>query len=712
MFIKKFKLLSVFTRSEFALCSGLILCTLTTMLTGCTSDSDKEVPELNELQMSLTPLTTNTDTTFEQHIKNGIYLRSVQNSYYVDGLMESVAAPAQASADDAGSSQAFSQTNVQQQGVAEGDRIKYDGEHIFITNNKHNFQITESTTPEEAQSSVRVMLRDSNGDVSETASIPLNLPSANINSLYLNNQTLVTVSDLYQRQVGNVYNATIAADSIMPNITQFNLSLIDIKEPKESTLIDSITIDGHVVDSRRVGDTLYVISRYSPLIDDLIYAESEKDKLANYQRIMASNINELLPKYSFQEGNEQPLVTAENCYLPEGATDKDGFDSIVTLTAININNPQQLTSACVNSQVQGIYATPTSVYLYSTSYVSQSTIDSQSSEEKSVIHKFTLDGNSIEYAASGTLSGRFDWHMSNLRFSEHNGDLRVITTEGRRFSGYQHKLNILRQNNNELSLVAQLPNAVNPKPIGKVNNVGIVLEDIKSVRFFGNLAYIVTFLNTDPLYVIDLTDPINPVIQGELEIPGYSSYLHPVSPTLLLGIGQNVGLGILEMSNGEALPAEDFPLIQGAKVSLFDVSDLSAPKEIQSLIFEDAYTPVEYNYHAFTALMTENGSYRMAIPFERWVTSSYVQEGGGKVYQWNQENFLGLFDISNIAQEGSNTDLNYIGKVDAIDTEEPIHHASSWNDRAILHDDDVYFIHGVQVWKSLWQNPEQVMGPF
>ena len=212
-------------------------------------------------------------------------------------------------------------------------------------------------------------------------------------------------------------------------------------------------------------------------------------------------------------------------------------------------------------------------------------------------------------------------------------------------------------------------------------------------RFSGDLAYVVTFLTTDPLYVLDLTDTMNPIIRGELEVPGYFSYLHPVSPTLLLGIGQNVCLGIFGINDGQALPAEDFPLVQGAKVSLFDVSDLSAPKEIRSLA-------------------TEGDSYRIAIPFERWLTTSYVQEGGGIVYECNQENFLGLFDISNITQGGS-TELNYNGRVDAIETEEPFNHAFTWDERAILHDgDDVYYIHGMQVRKSLWQSPEQVVGSF
>jgi len=716
MFNLRFKLLSVFTRSEFALCLGLILFALTSMLTGCVSDNDnsQEVPELNDLQMSLTPLArgvTKTATTFEQYIKNGLYLRSLQNNYAVDGVLENTALADKASDGDAG----FSQTNVQQQGVAEGDRVKYDGEHMFIANNQYDFQILERSMSEEAQSSVRVMQRDSNGDVSEAASIPLNLPSANINSLYLNNNTLVAVSDIYQEQAVYMNDSYIAADSIMPTKAQFNVSLINVSEPQNSTKIGSLTIDGFVVDSRRVGDTLYIISRYSPVVDDLLYAESEEEQGENYRRIMDTKISDLLPKYRDQDGIEQALVTAENCYLPENATDKDGFDNMVTLTAININNPQQLSSACVNSQIQGIYATPSSVYLYSTNYVNQLFFDNQveqANEETSVIHKFELDGGAIDYAASGTVSGRFDWHMSNLRFSEHNGDLRVITTAGNRFSGYQHKLNILKQDNKTLTLAAQLPNANNPKPIGKVNNQGIVLEDIKSVRFFDELAYVVTFLTTDPLYVLDLSDAQNPVIRGELEVPGYSSYLHPVSENLLIGIGQNVGLGILEINNGQALPVEDFPLVDGAKVTLFDVSDLSAPREIRSLVFADAYTPVEYNYHAFTSLTAEDGTYRIAIPFERWLTSSYVQEEKGIVYEWSQENFLGLFDISNITQSESSAELNYIGRVDAIDIEEPIHHASSWDDRAILHDEDVYYIHGMQVWKSLWQNPEQVMGPF
>jgi len=716
MFNTKVVLFSAFTRSEFALCSLLSLVTLTSMLTGCVNDNDnnQEVPELNDLQMSLTPLakgTNQTATTFEQYIKNGLYLRSLQNNYAVDGVLENTALADKASDGDAG----FSQTNVQQQGVAEGDRVKYDGEHMFIANNQYDFQILERSMSEEAQSSVRVMQRDSNGDVSEAASIPLNLPSANINSLYLNNNTLVAVSDIYQEQAVYMNDSYIAADSIMPTKAQFNVSLINVSEPQNSTKIGSLTIDGFVVDSRRVGDTLYIISRYSPVVDDLLYAESEEEQGENYRRIMDTKISDLLPKYRDQDGIEQALVTAENCYLPENATDKDGFDNMVTLTAININNPQQLSSACVNSQIQGIYATPSSVYLYSTNYVNQLFFDNQveqANEETSVIHKFELDGGAIDYAASGTVSGRFDWHMSNLRFSEHNGDLRVITTAGNRFSGYQHKLNILKQDNKTLTLAAQLPNANNPKPIGKVNNQGIVLEDIKSVRFFDELAYVVTFLTTDPLYVLDLSDAQNPVIRGELEVPGYSSYLHPVSENLLIGIGQNVGLGILEINNGQALPVEDFPLVDGAKVTLFDVSDLSAPREIRSLVFADAYTPVEYNYHAFTSLTAEDGTYRIAIPFERWLTSSYVQEEKGIVYEWSQENFLGLFDISNITQSESSAELNYIGRVDAIDIEEPIHHASSWDDRAILHDEDVYYIHGMQVWKSLWQNPEQVMGPF
>ncbi|HSM43900.1 MAG TPA: beta-propeller domain-containing protein, partial [Acidimicrobiia bacterium] len=121
-------------------------------------------------------------------------------------------------------------------------------------------------------------------------------------------------------------------------------------------------------------------------------------------------------------------------------------------------------------------------------------------------------------------------------------------------------------------------------PIGKVDGLGET-EQIYSVRFMGDTAYVVTFRQTDPLYAVDLTDPRNPTVVGELKIPGYSAYLHPVGDGLLMGVGQD---------------ATDDGVVQGTQVSIFDVSDLSDPKRLDTYsLSEGTNSQVEYDHRAF-----------------------------------------------------------------------------------------------------------------
>jgi uncharacterized secreted protein with C-terminal beta-propeller domain len=111
-------------------------------------------------------------------------------------------------------------------------------------------------------------------------------------------------------------------------------------------------------------------------------------------------------------------------------------------------------------------------------------------------------------------------------------------------------------------------------------------ERIYAVRFMGDVGYVVTFRQVDPLYTLDLADPANPVVRGELKIPGYSAYLHPVGDDLLLGIGQE--------ATGDGR-------VQGLQMSLFDVSDLARPVRLQKLQLGDRFSgsAAEWDHHAF-----------------------------------------------------------------------------------------------------------------
>jgi hypothetical protein len=270
-------------------------------------------------------------------------------------------------------------------------------------------------------------------------------------------------------------------------------------------------------------------------------------------------------------------------------------------------------------------------------------------------------------------------------------------------------VNILTQQGNELKTIAQLPNESNSKVIGKVNAQGIVDEDIKAVRFYESNAYIVTFLETDPLYIIDLADNTKPVITGELEIPGYSSYLHPLSDNLLLGIGQNVDPNRFTTVADNTGSEQSSPVIEGAKVTLFDISDLQAPKEIKSIVYADGYTPVEYNYHALTYLPVADGTFRFALPVERWKIITMVEDGQ-KYDIWQASNSLELLEVTS---SDSDAELVIKGSILAEQPENnlvPFIHGG--DDRGVLHYDDIYYIHGNDVWRSYWLNPEQVEGPF
>jgi uncharacterized secreted protein with C-terminal beta-propeller domain len=111
-------------------------------------------------------------------------------------------------------------------------------------------------------------------------------------------------------------------------------------------------------------------------------------------------------------------------------------------------------------------------------------------------------------------------------------------------------------------------------------------ERIYAVRFLGDVGYVVTFRQTDPLYTVDLADPARPRVRGELKIPGYSAYLHPIGEELLLGVGQE---------------ATDDGRVQGLQISLFDVSDLAAPRRLQKAQLGERWSSsaVEWDHHAF-----------------------------------------------------------------------------------------------------------------
>jgi hypothetical protein len=400
--------------------------------------------------------------------------------------------------------------------------------------------------------------------------------------------------------------------------------------------------------------------------------------LANYLTILDTADSELMPKI-YRDGDEgTPLNSTEDCVIPAQATDKDGYAQLLTVSRINLTDPNDIHSSCISSVANMLYMSEANLYL-------SSTVDNQT-----VLHKVSLDAN-LTYQATGKIDGIIGWRGApNLRLSEQDEYLRIVTSDYTTNSP-EHELSILNQQGSELAIVATLPNDTSPEPIGKPG------EDIFAVRFFGDRGYIVTFERIDPLYVLDLANPNSPQVLGALEIPGFSSYLHPLDNGYLLGVGQQVNVNNIP-ENGEAT---DEPVMEeGMKISLFNVSDPSNPVEVNSIVKPSSYTPVEYDYRALSVL-NDSGSYKFTLPLESWYAPS-----DELVRFWAPSNSLLLLEVDTTS---STPELIQRSEVRPEMSED---YAGGWDDRSIIHGDNVYYIHGNQVWHTTWAEDAAVFGPF
>jgi uncharacterized secreted protein with C-terminal beta-propeller domain len=231
---------------------------------------------------------------------------------------------------------------------------------------------------------------------------------------------------------------------------------------------------------------------------------------------------------------------------------------------------------------------------------------------KTNIHRIHIENDSIEYVASGAVPG---YVLNQFSMDEYNGYFRIATTStsGMRFSGGASQNNVYVLDM-DMKLVGALENLASG-------------ETIYSARFVGKRGYLVTFKKIDPLFVIDLSNPFSPSVLGYLKITGYSDYLHPYDENHIIGIGK------------ETVAAEegDFAWYQGVKISLFDVTDVEHPKEIDKFIIGDRGTdsPVLSDHKA---LLFDKAKSLLALP----VTVAEIDPSkyGGEVPPYTSGDFV------------------------------------------------------------------------
>lgn len=505
-------------------------------------------------------------------------------------------AVASAGVDDGGSSGSgevseFSKTNVQVDGVDEADFVKTDGDYIYILSQEK-----------------LVIIDSSSGDDSKIISeIKI---SGNPQDLFINKDRVVIFSQDYNEvyKIGEFdFKPTKSRES------QTIAYVYDVSDRENPELIKDYSVTGNYFQSRMVGDYIYFISNENlyyyggpvpfpaarqngMLINkpEVFYFDNPENNY-NFHTVAAFNIFEDRQQFeskTFLLGYSNTLyMSEENIYIsyqknyPSSYYQYQNVDMffkvVVPMLPENIQNDiseieRDLEQGSMDSYLEAwdkISLILENMYNYMDEDEKNDLVKSiektvneyqakvEDERSRTIIHKLGIDRDSVEYLARGEVRGTL---LNQFSLDEKDSNLRVATT-----SQYFTRESGQISYSNVVVLDSDM------ETIGEVTKIAPE-ERIYSTRFMGDKLYMVTFKQVDPLFTIDLSEPTNPVIVGQLKVPGFSSYLHPYDENLLIGLGKDTYV----TDNGGVRT-------KGIKLSLFDVSDFENPKEVDTMIIGD-----------------------------------------------------------------------------------------------------------------------------
>jgi uncharacterized secreted protein with C-terminal beta-propeller domain len=472
-----------------------------------------------------------------------------------------------------------SETNVQVEGVDEADVIKTDGSYIYTLQNSL-LRIFDVRDPKNIQI---------------LSIIHVGEEGTYFNDMYLSKDRLILVGSK------NVFVPLIdksedekakEKEDYNQNVSLTDILVYDLADKTNPTLIRESQQEGSLNSSRLMGDYLYTITTKS------IY---KKD-------VDAAAANSVAPYYS---DTASTLTSDGLIRLP---IDKiivpiEYNETYTILSSVNIYNTEE--EMLIKSALGGggsVYASLKNVYVVGSEYLYKNNTST------STIQKFSVSSGEISYSGSGSVNGTT---LNQFSFDEYNGYFRVATTS---------ELNTTTQNTTQNNLYVL---DASMKEVGKLEGLAKG-ERIYSVRFMNDMAYMVTFKQVDPLFAIDLSNPKEPKVLGELKIPGFSQYLHPISEGILLGFGQS---------------ANELGRTDGLKLSLFDVTNPLDPVEIDTRNISDqnSYSEASYNHKS---LIFSESKHIVMFPLVRYENGKPYQRGFNVIYSYegNKLKFIGSIE--------------------------------------------------------------------
>jgi len=421
----------------------------------------------------------------------------------------------------------YSATNTQVAGIDEGDIVKTDGRAIYVASGPR----------------VTILLPDG-ASTSQVASLDTTPEGATIPGAVLDmmlaGQTLVVFIQEYDMDTTAI-GGTQPKVYVPYSVGQTTALLYDVTDPADPSLITALGQSGSYKTSRLTGEVLYLVTDYF-LDDPTKIAQDQPDT------------------YVPQIWDDKVGVAVD----PDCIEVIDPINEVryTVASAIDLTTAARLSTQTVLAGADTVYMTQDNLYLAATQWdgkISKEQLEtleieySLDGDGATNLVRLSLNDGQLAVAAEGTVPGRL---LNQFSLDEYDGYLRLVVD----VSGWQPKADNWLQQTSLLVLDSDLTLAgVVPKLVTG--------ESVKSVRFTGEVGYVVTFKQTDPLFAVDLSEPTKPVVMSELKIPGFSAYLHPWPGDLLLGVGVHAN------DDGRQL---------GLKLSMFDTADPYAVSELTS----------------------------------------------------------------------------------------------------------------------------------
>ena len=466
-------------------------------------------------------------------------------------------------------------TNLQEQGVDEPDMAKLaDGRLVVLTGNQ-----------------VRILSADADPEV--LGSLRIKGEQTYGGELLLDGDRAVAIVPGYRADANpaeGVDDSTgiLERDSFIPGTPTTRVLLLDVSS-EQPRLVEEATYDAQYVSARLVDGTVRLVTTTRPQPPVLYPQEpglSERESLRRNQATAGSlKLADVLPQVVRRDADGDVLQRgrAVDCNDTLHATSPRGISTLLVTTLRLEDSLEATDSTAVTTDGDLVYASAERLYVATSRWgtIGPVMMTTRSGAEAArpapdevttELHAFdTSSSTKTSYLGTGSVPG---YVLGRWALSNHEGTLRVATTRQPPWDSNTGSTSsmVVKLEERDGALVET----------GRVGGLGRT-EQIRAVRYFGDIAAVVTFRQTDPLYLLDLSG--KPKVLGELKIPGFSTYLHPIGDGLVLGVGQD---------------ADNDGMVSGMQVSVFDISDLSNPRRVDRLRLGSGYSPALDDSRAFT----------------------------------------------------------------------------------------------------------------